>query len=159
MIGTIASLGGLCISIWLIFITQDARDAAREARALARKRNLVEELESALQMIQQVGNFVQQEQWFAVRLRADEISSTCRIALTRWPDHLSVENKDNVVSAIGLVGSIAKAASEHNNDNGITLSRKRKINDAHVRASDHISSALGEARRSEERDGEEENAN
>src|SRR5579859_6999190 len=96
IIGTVASVAGLGISIYLIFVTQAARDAARDARSLARKLNLVEELESASQKIQQVGSFIQQDQWVAVRLRSEEILSACQITLSRWPDHLTETRRNEI---------------------------------------------------------------
>jgi hypothetical protein len=153
IIGTVASVAGLGISIYLIFVTQAARDAARDARSLARKLNLVEELENASQKIQQVGSFIQQDQWVAVRLRSEEILSACQITLSRWPDHLTETRKNEIITASGLIRSIAMSAANHV-DGKMEIGRKKKVNDAHIRASAHISSALGEARRSQERDGD-----
>lgn len=151
VIGTVASVVGLAISIWVLVVAKDARDAAKAARSFARKRNLVEELEGASQKIQQVGNFIQQEEWAAVRLRTEEIQASCKLTLTRWPDQLSEDRRNEILSAGKLMHSITMAA--HNPVNGrITAQQKRAINDAHMRASGHISSALGEARREEERD-------
>src|SRR5689334_7737806 len=109
-IGTGASVVGLVISLYLIRVTRGARDAARAARALARKRNIVEELEGASQKLQEIGNFIQQEEWMAVRIRAGEILAICRLALTRWPDHFSEGRKNEIMSASTLVGSIAMEA-------------------------------------------------
>ena len=153
IVGTLASLAGLGISVYLIFVTRAARDAARGARAFARKMNLVEELESASQKIQQVGTFIQQEEWVAVRLRSEEILGSCQVTLSRWPDHLTEARKNEIITASSLIRSIATNAANQN-EGKMDNPRKRKINDAHIRASAHISSALGEARRSQEREGD-----
>ena len=108
-------------------------------------------LESASHKIQQVGNFIQQEQWTAVRLRAEEILTSCKLTLTRWPDQLSEERRNEVLTASSLMRSITLATAD--SADGVIL-QKKKISDAHIRASGHISSALGAARREEERDGE-----
>jgi len=148
--GTIASVAGLGVSIWVLRVAKDAREAAQGARSHARKRNLIEELDSAYQKIQQVGNFIQQEQWAAVRIRTEEIQASCKLTLTRWPDHLSEERRNEVLSASSQMMSIAKLASGATGP--LTQQQKRWLSDAHMRASGHISSALGEARKEEERD-------
>ena len=158
VIGTLASVIGLGVGIYVIIIASGARDAARAARALARRRNLVEELEGAFQKIQQVGNFIQQEQWVAVRIRTEEILAACKITLTRWPSYLSSERRNEVITAGSLMRSIMTATAESTNE-PMTLQQKRKIIDAHIRASGHLSSALGEARREEERNGDTPNGN
>jgi len=43
VIGTLASVIGLGVGIYVIYVARGAREAAQAARALARKRNLVEE--------------------------------------------------------------------------------------------------------------------
>lgn len=153
--GTVVSIIGTGISVYLIFVTRAARDAARAASAAARKRNLVEELESASQKTQQVGNFIQQDEWAAVRMRTEEIMVACKVALTRWPDHLTEERRNEVLKASTLMRSIATESA----NGAISPEQKRKISDAHIRASGHISSALGEARKAEERDGDANNGN
>ena len=150
VIGTVASAIGLGVGVYVIFVAKGAREAAEAARALARKRSLVEELEGASQKIQQVGQFIQQEQWLAVRMRTEEILSVCKVTLSRWPDHLSMERRNEVITASSLVRSIAMTAAECASG-VLTPKQKRSMNDAHLRASEHISSALGEARREEER--------
>ncbi len=141
IVGTVSGVAGLGVSIYLIFVTRDARDAARGARALARTRNLVEELEGASQKIQQVGTFIQQDEWMAVRLRSEEILAACQITLTRWPDHLSEERRNEVISASALMRSIAKTAANFDSEE-IATPQKKRISDAQVRASSHISSDL-----------------
>lgn len=156
--GTLASVIGLGVGIYVIIVARGARDAAQAARAGARRRNLVEELEGASQKIQQVGNFIQQEQWVAVRLRTEEIIAACKLTLTRWPDELSEQRRNEVITASTLIHSIAVAAAGIV-DGQLTPQQKRKITDAHMRASGHISSALGEARREDERNGDAHNGN
>jgi hypothetical protein len=153
VIGTLASVFGLGAGIYVIIVARGAREAAQAARAFARKRNLVDELEGASQKIQQVGNFIHQEQWVAVRMRTEEILAACKVTLTRWPDQLSADRRNEVINASTLMRSIAMAIADPTNGQ-MTSQQKRKITDAHIRASGHINSALGEARRAEERDGD-----
>jgi len=153
VVGTLASVVGVGVSVYVIFVARGARKAAEAARALGRKRDLVEELESASQKIQQVGNFIQQSQWTPVRMRTEEILSSCKLALSRWPDHLSESRRLDIITAARLMKSITLSVGSCT-DSEMTGQQRRNIRDAHIRASGHISSALGEARREEERDGE-----
>jgi hypothetical protein len=89
VIGTVVSVGGVGLSIWVLIVAKGAKRAADAANAAARKRNLVEELESAAQKIQQIGVLIQQEEWVAAQMRIDEVFASCRTTLARWPDHLS----------------------------------------------------------------------
>lgn len=158
VIGTVASLAGLALGLYVMIVARGAREAAQAARALARRRSLVEELEGASKRVQQVGNFIEQEQWTAVRMRAEEILASCRLTLTRWPDHLSEPRRNEVMTASSLMRSITMTTSELVNGQ-ISDEQRRKITDAHIRASEHINSALGEALREEEREGDSGNGN
>jgi hypothetical protein len=153
VIGTLASIAGLGVGIYVVIVARGARAAAESARSMARKRNLVDELEAASQKIQQVGNFIQQEQWAAARMRTEEILTSCQLTLTRWPDHLSETRRNEVMTASTLMRSIALTVADLVNGQATPV-QKKKISDAHIRASGHISSALGEARREEERIGD-----
>lgn len=154
--GTLLSLVGVCLSIWVLSVAKDAKHAAEEAAELvstaARKRDLVEALESMSQKIQQIGAFVQQEEWVAARMRVEEVLSACRIVLARWPDHFSSERRAGINYAIAQVGSIGKEIA-NNNKAAFTEQQKKRCTDSQMRASGHIHSALGEARRSLERSG------
>jgi hypothetical protein len=98
VIGTAAGGAGLFVGIYTLIVAKGARRAAQDASTAARSRNLVEDLGSANQKVQQVGNFIQQEEWLAVRLRAEEILAICRSVLTRWPDQLSDDRKDELAT-------------------------------------------------------------
>ena len=153
VIGTIASVGGCGLGIWVLIVAKGARRAARDARAWARKKSLSEELQQAQQNIQQVGDFLHKKEWMAVRIRAQEIMASCRESLTRWPDGLSDARRDDVLSASRLVHSIAdKAASPI--ANVFKQSELQRLSATQLEAAELISSALGEARNREEKDGE-----
>jgi hypothetical protein len=154
LIGTVASVLGLGVSVWVLFVARSARDAARETRAWARRRSLADELNQAKQYIGQIGDFLHTQEWMAVRIRAHEVMTSCRESLSRWPDGLSEARRDDVLSASRLVYSIAeKAASPEAND--FKPSDVKKLSATQLEAAGLISSALGEARNREERDGEE----
>jgi hypothetical protein len=150
--GSIASFLGLCLGIRVLYVATDARRAAREARSWARKKSLTEELQQAQQNIEQVGDFLHKQEWMAVRIRAQEIMTTCRECLTRWPDGLSEARRDDVLNAITLVRPIAQKASSGTSD--LKPADLKRLSSTQLNAAALISGALGEARNREERDGE-----
>jgi len=86
----------------------------------------------------------------AARIRAQEIMTTCRESLTRWPDGLSESGRDHILTASTLVHSIAEmAASPGAND-----FKLKRLSMTQLDAAERISSALGEARNREERHGD-----
>ena len=152
-IGNIASVAGLGLSIWVLIVATGAKRAAQSASRAARRRDLVEELEDLSHKFQQVGTLIHQEQWIAVQMWVDEVTASCRVMLTRWPDHLSSERRNDLMSATTLISSIAKAIASVEGGQ-FTLQLKKRFADTQIRASGHINSALGEAKRKQERDGE-----
>jgi len=157
VVGAVASVVGLGFTIYVLCVAKDARDAAEEAREAAlsstRRRSLVEDLEDVRRLVQQVGLLIQQEEWMAVHMQTEEIVGTCRSAMARWGDVLNGETKDGVVTAGNLLQSIAAKSSEYG-DRELTLPERNKLTSTHLRASGLIRSALGEARRLEERNGD-----
>lgn len=150
-VGTLASVIGVALSIYVVRVTRGARRAARAAeRAVqvsTRKRGLVEELENVHHKADQLGALLQHAQWFAVQMRIQEISATCSQILSRWPDGLSEEKRENLTMAAGLARSIGTRISASEFD----ASECGKLVGVQLRLSDHISGALGEARKMEER--------
>src|ERR1039458_651605 len=65
---------------------------------------------------------------------------------------LTDETRDGVMTADTLLQSIAAKASEYG-DRELTVPEKNKLTSTHLRASGLIRTALGEARRLEERSG------
>jgi hypothetical protein len=152
IIGAVASVAGFFLSLYVLRVAKGARKAAKEAKALARKRNLVEELDDASQKLQQIGNFLQQRQWVGVQIRTAEVLAICREAMVRWSDHLSEERRNGVLTAMTQVQTIATQLAEIGHRE-LTPRENKGLATAHLKASGHISDALGEARRQEERDG------
>lgn len=132
-------------------MTKGARRAARAAelavQASARKRGLVEELENVHHKADQLGALLQHSQWFAVQMRIQEISAICSQILSRWPEGLSEEKRGSLTMAAGLARSIGTRISGSEFD----ASECGKLVTVQLRLSDHISGALGEARKTEER--------
>jgi len=110
-VGTLASLAGFALSWYVLSVAKGARAAAQGAQALAMKRSLAEELEQARRNIEQIGDFINKKEWMAVRIRAQEIMTSCREGLTRWPEGLSEERKNDILTVSSLVESIADQAA------------------------------------------------
>jgi hypothetical protein len=153
-VGTIASVLGLGLSAWLIVIARGARAAARDAeqtvQIYTRKRGLVEELEVANHRADQLGALLQHEQWFAAQMRIQEIQSICSEILSRWADGLPEAKRSDLLRAAELARSVAKRLPAAGGSPP-TESERGKLIDVQLRVNSHISSALGEARKLEER--------
>ncbi len=150
--GAVASVVGLSFTIYVLIVAKGVKKQVEEAKALARKRNLVEELNDASQKLEQIGNFLQQRQWVGVQIRTAEVLTICREAMARWSDHLSEERRNGVSTAMTQVQTIATQLAEIG-QRELTPRENKGLAAAHLKASGHISDALGEARRQEERDG------
>jgi hypothetical protein len=153
IIGTLASLAGLGLSLYVLHVAIGARSAARDARVLGRKRNLAEELERSSKYIEQVGIYLQKREWMAAQIRAHEIMTSCMESLTRWPEGLSKDRKNDVRTASTLVHSLAdEAASPEVND--FTTTKLKRLSGTQRQVAALLSSALGEALKRAERHGE-----
>jgi hypothetical protein len=149
-VGTTASVVGLALSGYVIHVTRGAREAARAAEVAAqksvRKRSLVEELEGVNHKADQLGALLHHEQWFAVQMRIQEISTICSQILSRWPDGLSEEKRGDILKAAELARSIATRIVS-----AADIGSREKLVTVQLKLSGHISGALGEARKKEER--------
>lgn len=129
-----------------------SRQAADRASAIARKRNLVEELDDVHHKLQLMGSFLHQQEWTGVRIRIDEAIANCREAKERWPDHLSKKTLNGINTALTQFQSIATVLVEMRGRQA-TMAEMKNLDGAYRTALGHVSDALGEARRREERDG------
>jgi hypothetical protein len=153
IVGTLASLAGLGVGLYVLSVAKEAKTAAQDARVLARKRNLTEELEQARRYVEQVGDYLHEREWMAVRIRAQEIVTSCRESLTRWPEGLSKNRKNDVLSASTLVRSIAEEAAAPDVAD-FKPTKLKRLSSTQLQAAALLSSALGEARNRAERHGE-----
>lgn len=153
IVGTVSSVIGLGVGVYVLIVAKGARAAAQDARVLARKRTLAEELEHAKKYIEQVGDYLQNREWMAVRIRAQEIMTSCRESLTRWPDGLSQDRKNDILNASALVRSIAEVAASPDLAN-IKPTKLTRLTQTQLEATELLSNALGEARNREERHGD-----
>jgi hypothetical protein len=156
--GAAASVVGLGASFWAVLAASGAKKAAEKAAtnalASARRRDLVEELANAEHKLQELGVFVEQEEWVGVRIRTAEILAICRSAMTRWSDDLIEDRKNDVLTAGQLVHSIATKSAEISGNAQISAADKKRLVATHLKASGLLNDALGEARRTNERNGD-----
>ena len=151
IVGSVASVAGFILSLRVLYVASGARTAARQARTLAQKRDLAEDLDHASHQLQDIGNFLHLQQWFGVQLRVDEVLGICHSAMTRWPDHLSEERRNDLLTAMSLIESIATRSAELS-DQELSPTDKKRLATAHARASGLINGIRGEARRQEQGD-------
>jgi hypothetical protein len=152
VIGTAASVAGLVVSLYVLRVATDAKEAAEAAQDLARRRNLAEELDDVSYKLQQLGHFLSTQQWVGVQIRIEEILAVCKMAMARWADHLSEEHMNDIRTAVTLIQSIAAQSAELS-QNPLLPAQKKKLTYTHLRASGLINSARGDARKGEEREG------
>lgn len=153
LVGTLASSIGLAVSVWVLVVARGAKKAAEEARTIARRRNFLQELDAAEHKLQELGVFIQQEEWIAVQIRTTEILAICRSAMSRWSDHLSERRLNGVLTATELIHSIATKSAQVSMAKQLSPTDKRRLVDTHLKASGLLNDALGEVRRHDERDG------
>lgn len=104
VLGFMTSLGTLVVAKW-------AKEAAEQAKAEARRRNLADELEDAQRKTEQIGNYLSQEKWEIALLRSQEVITSCGQILRRWGTcDLSENSRNRILLAQQQAGSIARVA-------------------------------------------------
>jgi hypothetical protein len=123
--GNIASVWGLLVSIYVLFVAKGARTAAREARL----RTVLEDLADASQKCDDVGLFAEDQKWPLVKLRAAEVEATCRSITARWEkDGALKQSRNNVLQVADLMLSIVEAIDDQTQDRQTILAAQRKSN-------------------------------
>jgi hypothetical protein len=146
--GNLISGWGLYASVYVLFVTQGARAAARQAaneaeeatkqsKASAKVREALDELKETAERNTQIRIFADAEEWGLVQLRAEEIKNTCRTTVERWAEDATLEQAKNELLdvAIQMEGIIKQAAKG-------TPAPKR-IESAQIIASNKLSTILG----------------
>lgn len=109
--GNLASLAGLFVSVATLIVARSARKAAREAKAEARRQGLVDELQAAQGKTEQVGQFLMQQKWEMVLVRAQDVVSACSQILRRWgAEQLEQPSRDEILRSREQLASIARIA-------------------------------------------------
>lgn len=114
---------------------------------------MAEELDQAKKYIEEVGTFLQNKEWTAVRIRAQEVMTSCRLSLTRWPEGLSQERRSDILTASTLIRSIAELASDPA-AGAFSNAKLKRLSSTQLEAAGLLSDALGEATNHAEQDGD-----
>jgi hypothetical protein len=153
--GNLASVWGLGVSVYVLWVaqgaktaakkaTEEAEEAAKMAKAIARTRGALEDLQSALAASRQVGNHAGVKNWQVVRLKAEEVMESCRIIVNRWGDSTALnDSKNSLNQAIAMMRTIAEEASKD------TPNPQRIIKAQHG-AHDHISAVAGKVQKEQD---------
>lgn len=146
--GNIASVWGLALSAYVLWVakgaraaaeeaTQEAHQAAADAKAGEKVRTVLEYLQDAADKTREVRLLAGAKQWQLVQLRAEEVMNTCRIVVSRWGNATPlVEAKSDLLSAASQMESIIKEAGKPN-------ASPKRVEEAQVIASNKLSSVVG----------------
>jgi hypothetical protein len=153
--GNLASVWGLGVSVYVLWVaqgaktaakkaTEEAEEAAKVAKANARTRGALEDLQVALAASRQVSNHAGVKNWQVVRLKAEEVMESCRIIVNRWEDSTALnDSKNSLNQAITMMRTIAEEASRD------TPNLQRIIKTQHG-AHDHISAVEGKVQKEQD---------
>lgn len=148
--GNVASVAGLAVSVWVLFVAKKARKAAEEARSAARLKNLVEALEEASAKALQIGIFLRAEKWDVVHLLVGEVLNVCKLIRSRWGESLPERaglDLDEVAIIAKSIAGVADEASMRQLDER----ERRQAASAQVELNGLLAGILGSARRAEEK--------
>ena len=135
--GNIASVWGLGVTFYVLFVAKGARRAAEDARSAEKLRTALAGLEDAANKCTQVGQFARDQKWDLVELRAQEVMACCRTTLAAWGDNPALtESRKKLNEVATLMRSIIE---ESRNDN---VSRKT-ILDAQLNSDEKLSVVVG----------------
>lgn len=113
--GSIASVWGLGVSIYVLWVAKGARKAAEEARSAERVRTALEELEDAAEKCTQLGQFARAQNWDLVHLRAQEVMVRCRTTVERWGEDPALkESRNKVLQVATFMRSIVEETHSAN---------------------------------------------
>ena len=142
--GSIASVWGLGVSFYVLFVAKGARKAAEDARSAERVRTALEELEDAREKCTQLGQFARIGKWDLVHLRAQEVMATCRATVARWgEDQALKDSRNKVLQVATLMRSIVEET--HNDD----VNRKA-ILEAQLNSDEKLSAVVGRIHKEQE---------
>lgn len=153
--GNLASVWGLSVSIYVLWVaqgaktaakkaTEEAEEAAKMAKVSARTRGALEDLQVALAASRQVSNHAGVKNWQVVRLKAEEVMESCRIIVNRWEDTAALnDSKNSLNQAVAMMRTIAEEASKD------VPNLQRIIKTQHG-AHDHISAVEGKVQKEQD---------
>lgn len=142
--GNLASVWGLGVSIYVLFVAKGARKAAEEARSAERLRTVLEELEDAAKKCTELGQFARAQKWDLVHLRAQEVMASCRVTVARWGEDSALKDHRNKVLQVATF--MRSIVEETNKD---TVSQKT-ISDAQLNSDEKLTAVVGKMHREQE---------
>ena len=120
--GNIASVWGLLVSFYVLFVAKGARTAAQTERL----RTALQNLEAAAEKCNQLGQFARAQKWELVQWRAREVEACCRATVARWDGDETLKNPRNkVLQVAALMSSIVEETDKANVNRNTILDAQR----------------------------------
>jgi hypothetical protein len=123
--GSIAALGDVALSLYVVVIATGARKAAMEARQAVRKGNAAEEFKNLSEIANEFLSHIEADQVPAALIRARDLMSAMSLASRRWGRFLSVDSRNNFEEAYAQVSIISRSLSS--NGPAATPQQKEKM--------------------------------
>jgi hypothetical protein len=142
--GDWASVAGLVFSILAFIFSKRASKAAKEARDLALKRSLSQDLSAADRVAREIVTFMLIERSDMARIRTVELMNDTSYLVTRWRNHLSEQSRVNLQIARERLQSIQAVLSK-SGPQELTPDRKSRVLKLSQEASQILSEELGAA--------------
>lgn len=124
--GSIASVAGFFLSIYVLIVAKGAQTAARQAVSAERLRTALDDLADATDKCDQVGLFAQEEKWQLVSLRAAEVHATCHSTVARWKKNDTLRDlRNKLLQVATLMRSIIEEIDNQTPDKKSILQAQR----------------------------------
>jgi hypothetical protein len=125
--GNIASVWGLVVSFYLLFVATGARRAAQQAVSAERRRTALAGLKDAAAKCAEVGQFAVVDEWAVVSLRAQEVMTCCRTTLAGWGEvEALTESRNNLNQIATFMESIIEETRNPNPNRKAILAAQLK---------------------------------
>jgi hypothetical protein len=142
--GDWASVAGLVFSILAFVFSKRASKAAKEARDIALKRSLSQDLSAADRVAREIVTFMLIERSDMARIRTVELINDTSYLVTRWRNHLSEQSRVNLQIARERLQSIQAVLSK-SGPQELTPDRKSRVLKLSQEASQILSEEFGAA--------------
>jgi hypothetical protein len=142
--GDWASVAGLVFSILAFVFSKRASKAAKEARDIALKRSLSQDLSAADRVAREIVAFMLIERSDMARIRTVELINDTSYLVTRWRNHLSEQSRVNLQIARERLQSIQAVLSK-SGPQELTPDRKSRVLKLSQEASQILSEEFGAA--------------
>lgn len=135
--GNIASVWGLVVSVYVLFVAKGARKAAQDAVSAEKLRTALAGLEDAAKKNNDVGQFARVQKWDVVELRALEVLACCRATLAVWGDNKAlIDSRRNLNDVANQMLSIVEESRANN-------PTRKTILDAQLRSHQKLAVVVG----------------